>query len=100
MHQDIWLSIGIFIIGLSSLIGFFWTKTSGFGPYNTSTLLLIVSSTLSCLIFISGRFEATTMANIMFAIIGFAGGLFTSKEDTKRSSTEDQCTEKLKGTNK
>jgi hypothetical protein len=74
-----WLMVGIFIIGAGSLIGFFITKTPGFGKYTTSALLLILVVTISALLYVGGKIEGETMANIIFAVFGFAGGLFTGK---------------------
>lgn len=73
------LLIGIFILGGGSLIGFFKTKTEGFGRYATSTLLVILVVIISGLLFAGGKLEGQVMANVLFAVFGFAGGLFTSK---------------------
>lgn len=74
-----WLMVGIFVIGAGALLGFFMTKTEGFGKYTTSALLLILVVTLSALLYVGGKIESETMANIIFAVFGFAGGLFTGK---------------------
>ena len=74
-----WLMIAIFIIGAGSLIGFFITKTEGFGRFTTSVLLIIIVVTISSLMHAGGKLEANVIANILFAVFGFAGGLFTSK---------------------
>lgn len=79
MTMNEWLMVGIFIIGVGSLIGFFVTKTPGFGKYTTSALLLILVVTISALLYVGGKIEGETMANIIFAVFGFAGGLFTGK---------------------
>jgi len=79
MTADDWLTIGIFVIGVGSLVGFFATKTEGFGKYTTSALLLILVVTVSALLYVGGKIESETMANIIFAVFGFAGGLFTGK---------------------
>lgn len=79
MTLNEWLTLGIFIIGAGSLVGFFITKTPGFGKYTTSALLLILVVTISSLLYVGGKIEGETMANIIFAVFGFAGGLFTGK---------------------
>lgn len=79
MTLNEWLTLGIFIIGAGSLVGFFITKTPGFGKYTTSALLLILVVTISALLYVGGKIEGETMANIIFAVFGFAGGLFTGK---------------------
>lgn len=74
-----WLMIAIFIIGAGSLIGFFATKTEGFGRFTTSVLLIIIVLTIASLMYAGGKLETNVIANILFAVFGFAGGLFTSK---------------------
>jgi hypothetical protein len=74
------LMIGIFILGGASLYGFFKTKTEGFGRFTTSTLLVILVVTISGLLYAGGKLEGQVMANVLFAVFGFAGGLFTSKD--------------------
>lgn len=79
MTTNDWLLIGIFILGVGSLVGFFITKTKGFGRFTTSTFLIILVVTLSALLYAAGKLESQVMANVLFAVFGFAGGLFTSK---------------------
>jgi len=86
MENESWLMLGILIIGLISLIGFFVTKTKGFGRFATSTLLMILVFIISSLMFSAGKFDAQVMANIVFSVIGFAGGLFTGKEKSSNNS--------------
>lgn len=73
------LMIAIFILGAGCLIGFFITKTAGFGRFTTSTFLIILVLTISALLYAGGKLEGQVMANVLFAVFGFAGGLFTSK---------------------
>lgn len=80
MDANAWLLVALFIVGVVALIGFFATKTKGFGRYATSALLLLLVLVVSTLLFAAGRLEGQILANILFAIIGFAGGLFTGKE--------------------
>lgn len=82
MTANEWLSIGIFILGAGALLGFFVTKSEGFGKYTTSALLLILVVTISALLYVGGKIEGETMANIIFAVFGFAGGLFTGKNNS------------------
>ena len=79
MTEYNWLMIAIFILGAGSLIGFFITKTAGFGRFTTSTFLIILVVTISALLYSSGKLDGQIMANVLFAVFGFAGGLFTSK---------------------
>jgi nitrogen fixation-related uncharacterized protein len=80
MDQTIALLIVVFLLGAIALIGFFWTKTDGFGKYNTCTLVLLVALILCALLFAAGRFSADLFANVVMAIIGFAGGLVVARE--------------------
>ncbi len=80
MTIESWLFLAIFSVGLVSLIGFFITKTKGFGRFATSTFLILVTLIIAALIYSSGKLESQIMANILFAVIGFAGGLFTGKD--------------------
>jgi len=79
MDMNLWLMAAIFILGSAALIGFFKTKTEGFGRFTTSTLLILLVLIVSSLMYSAGRLEGQIMANVIFAVFGFAGGLFTSK---------------------
>lgn len=79
MDTAIILMTAIFILGGASLYGFFRTKTEGFGRFTTSTLLIILVVTISSLLFAAGKLDNQIMANVLFAVFGFAGGLFTSR---------------------
>ena len=86
MSNEHWLMLAIFITGIISLLGFFKTKTPGFGRFATSTFLILIVIIFSSLMFTSGKIESETMANIIFAVIGFAGGLFTGKEKPNKAN--------------
>ena len=64
-----------------TLLGFFVTKASGFGKYTTSLLLLILVLFVGAFAFVSGKTEWPELANLLFAIAGFAGGLITPKAE-------------------
>lgn len=80
MDTNAWLLLAVFVVSLVALIGFFVTKTKGFGRFATSTFLLLLVVTVSALLFSGGKLDAQILANVLFAVIGFAGGLFTCKE--------------------
>lgn len=86
MNQESWLMLGVFVIGLAALVGFFMTKTKGFGRFNTSTFLILLAVVISALLYAAGKLDGQIMANLMFAVIGFAGGLFTGKEQSSSSN--------------
>lgn len=85
MTIEHWLMIAVFALGSGSIIGFFMTKTAGFGRFTTSTLLIILVLTISSLLFAGGKLEGSILANVLFAVFGFAGGLFTSKNAEKET---------------
>ena len=74
------LMMAIFILGAGALIGFFKTKTDGFGRFSTSVFLILLVVVISALLYAGGKLESQVMANVLFAVFGFAGGLFTSKD--------------------
>lgn len=80
MESNLFLIGSVVIIGLVSLIGYFVTKNKGFGKFNTSTLLMLMVLNFSVLIFLFGKFDIQYLMNLMFAIIGFAGGLFVNNK--------------------
>ncbi|MEI7534487.1 MAG: hypothetical protein WCK57_08965 [Verrucomicrobiae bacterium] len=90
METNDWLLVAVFIIGITALVGFFVTKTEGFGRFTTSTFLLLLVIIISALFYAADKLQSDVLANIIFAVIGFAGGLFTkkcsgSKDDQNKS---------------
>lgn len=86
MEIDCWLLIGIFLLGGGSICGFFLSKTKGFGRFTTSVLLILLVVTISTLLFVAGKINQEFISNILFAVFGFAGGLFTAKGSKDESS--------------
>jgi hypothetical protein len=64
-----------------TLIGFFTTKSSGFGKYTTSLLLLILVTFVASIAFVLGKIEWTSLGNLLFAVAGYAGGLVSPKTE-------------------
>jgi hypothetical protein len=63
-----------------TIIGIFRSKTPGFvGKYTTSALLLTLILLVAAMALVQGKVEWTPMANILFAVAGFAGGLITTR---------------------
>ena len=89
MDANCWLTLAIFTVSLVALIGFLITKTKGFGRYSTSTLLLILVLMIASLLYSNGKLSDQVLTNLLFAIIGFAGGLFTSKDSTEPNGSRD-----------
>jgi len=80
MDLALLLLLAVVLIGLAALIGFFRTKLKGFGRFATSALLMLLVVIVTALFFAAGKLEAPVVANILFAVVGFAGGLFTGKD--------------------
>lgn len=74
------LTCMIFVLGIGILIGFFRTKSEGYGPFNTSTLVINVIVIVTALFFSQGMISEDLMSNMIFAVIGFAAGIFTGKK--------------------
>lgn len=81
MDKDIWVLGALLVVGLVAIIGFFTSKSAGFGPFTTGILLLLLAVVTASLLSSVGRLSDTIMANLLFTVIGFAGGLFTPKKD-------------------
>lgn len=64
------------------LVGFFWTKTTGFGPFNTSTLIAILVLLVATVAFVSGKFSGDDLSKILFALVGFAAGMFSKGKES------------------
>lgn len=86
MGLDHLLLLGIFLLGGGALVGFFKSKTKGFGRFTTSVLLILLVITISSLLFVAGKINQEFISNILFAVFGFAGGLFTAKGSKDESS--------------
>lgn len=81
MDKDIWVLCALLVVGLVAIIGFFKSKSAGFGPFTTGILLLLLAVVIASLLYSVGRLSDTIMANLLFTVIGFAGGLFTVNKD-------------------
>lgn len=68
-------------VSIAVLVGIFKTKTPGWGRYSTSTLLLAIALFIAAFFLVIGKIEAPVFLNIMFAIIGYAGGLINGKKE-------------------
>jgi hypothetical protein len=75
--------IAVSLIFGATLLGFFWTKTEGFGKYTTATLLFVLVLYITSLAFFQGMVEGVHFMNLLAAVAGFAGGLFTAMDVTK-----------------
>ena len=71
--------IGVLIVFGGTIVGIFRTKAPGFGKYTTSALLLTLILFVAAMALVQGKVEWTPMANILFAVAGFAGGLIAAR---------------------
>ncbi|HDZ8845288.1 TPA: hypothetical protein RUW98_000449 [Aeromonas veronii] len=71
------------IVGLggASLFVYHARASGGFGPYNSSTLLLILALTITGVISAVGILDKSTLGNVLMGVIGFAGGIVAGKQD-------------------
>ena len=72
--------ISLGVLATATVIGIFVTKTKGWGKYSTSTLILTLALLISTLLLILGKVEASVFGNVLFAVVGYAGGLIVSKK--------------------
>ena len=81
MTQELWLALGVFLLGAGAITGVFVTKTPGFGRFSTSVLLLVLVLIVSALFLAFGKIEPSVFANVVFAVAGFAGGLLANHKE-------------------
>jgi hypothetical protein len=82
MENIEYVIIGLVILSIVTIIGIFKTKTAGFGRYTTSVLILALGLFISSFFFILGKIESSVFANIIFVVLGYAGGLISNKSET------------------
>ncbi len=78
------ISLSIFLFALA---GFFNDKLKGYGPFNTSTLLIILALMVAMIVFLIDKDTSDDIVKIIFAVIGFAAGLFAGKGADKDKKT-------------
>lgn len=57
----------------------FTTKIDGFGPYTTSLPILLTALYVTALAIIFNKLGSEHIANLVFAAMGYGGGLLTTK---------------------
>ena len=63
------------------IYGFIKTKIPGWGRYTTSLMLLILVLYVAAVISVLGKAEWPTLANLLFAVAGFAGGMLAPEKE-------------------
>ncbi len=89
MEEKNWLLLVVSVISIIVIVGFFITKTKGFGRFSTSSFLLLLIVVFSTLLLAAGKIESKILENLFFAIIGFSGGLFTSIRKENNNTDKD-----------
>ena len=80
MDKETAAVIGLSVVGLGVVVGIFFTKTPGWGKYSTSILVLTLALFISAILLVIGKLEGSSFANVLFAIVGYGGGLIASKK--------------------
>lgn len=68
------------VLGGGALYGFFKTKTTGFGRYNASILVIILALSFASIALATGSIREQAFSGLLMAVVGFAGGLVVGKE--------------------
>ena len=86
------LIIGVLVLGifLFTLCRFFNTKLPGYGPFNTSTLIITLALMVALASFLVDGVTGDDITKIIFAVIGFAGGIFSAKSEKKPKKKNDE----------
>jgi hypothetical protein len=85
--------LAVTVVFTVALIGFFKTKTPGWGAYTTSILLLLLILFVAGVAFAVGQVDWPSASGLLLAIAGYAGGIVTTmdkeKSDTRKPQSSD-----------
>jgi hypothetical protein len=70
------------VLGIAAIIGILVTKTPGWGRYSSSVLILALALFVAANFLVIGKLEASIFANIVFAVVGYAGGVINGKKES------------------
>jgi membrane-associated HD superfamily phosphohydrolase len=88
MEKDTIIVLCVTAVAIVTLVGVFWTKTEGWGKYSSSTLILVLAVFISMILIVVGKLSESIFSNIIFAVVGYAGGLIGgSKTDNLTPTT-------------
>ena len=79
--DPLWQLIVVSTVFGGVIIVLFWTKTKGWGRYTTSLLILILVLYAAVAALVLGKSEWPTLANLLFVVAGFAGGMLTPEKE-------------------
>ena len=89
MDQN-WVLIAVSAVFSIAFVGFFATKTAGFGKFNTSLLILMLVLYAGLIIAMFDITDLKAPLNLIFAVAGYAAALLTGvskKEIEKEEAT-------------
>ena len=79
-----WLTFVVVALLALGALGCFWcTKLKGWGPYNTSTLVVVLIVAITAVLFAGGLLGDDFLKSVFWAAVGFASGVFTKRRTTK-----------------
>lgn len=79
--------IAVTIIFGGALVIIWQKMKGGFGPFNTSIILLFLVLFITAIAFVIGRIEWPNVSGLLLAIAGFAGGLFSTSVKPKENES-------------
>ena len=79
MSVDI-VEIGALVISAGVFVGYFNTKTPGFGRYTVSLLIIMIVLFVTLIAVLKDAADPNLLSNVLFAVIGFAAGFTANKE--------------------
>ena len=85
-----WATCAISVVAIVALVVFCRGKKEGFGPYNTSTLVLVLVTSLTAILASVGKIDSPDVGAILLAAIGFAGGLFAGGRGKENEGSKGQ----------
>jgi len=76
--EECWALLAIVLIFGATLYLISKKMMNGFGPFNTSIVLLYLVLFITAVAFVLGKVEWPNVSGLLLAIAGFAGGLFST----------------------
>jgi hypothetical protein len=83
--MESWMPLAAVVVVFSGVLYLIWKKMeNGFGPYNTSVVLLFLILFVTAVAFATGKIEWPNVSGLLLAVAGFAGGLVSKPADPKK----------------
>lgn len=84
------------LLGIVALVCYCISKKDGFGPYNTSVLVIILVLTIAGILSIGGYLDKQSTTNIFMAVTGFIVGIFVRDRNAPQQNGETNKPKKKK----